>query len=118
MIGHGSEAVEAASIFQVWGETPVCGKNTMKNSLLLATADVCYQSEDRTSGNLFERNKLNNNNNNKNDVAFFRGDQLVEELRLAKERGFLFARKFQSGDQGSLELIEIIKKTIHNNNNS
>jgi hypothetical protein len=117
MIGHGREAMEAASVFQVWGGEQACGDGSMNNALLRPNATICYKSEDATKGNLFERQQRNSGDTaggveNKN--AYFRGDKLLEELRLAKERGYLFARKFKSGDQSSLELIEVIKKSIHN----
>jgi hypothetical protein len=121
IIGHGREAMEAASMFQVWGGEQTCGSGSMKNALLRPNATICYLSEDATKGNLFERQERNSENTNStsdvvenHNTSYFRGDKLLEELRLAKEKGFLFARKFKSGDQSSLELIEMIKKDIHN----
>ena len=113
IIGYGKEAVEAASMFQVWGGRPKCGDGSMKNALLIPNATICYQSEDVTSGNLFERQRKSVNDTSIEN-AYFRGDKLLEELRLAKKRGFLFARKFKSTDPDSLELIEMIKTSIHN----
>ena len=113
IIGYGKEAVEAASMFQVWGGRPKCGDGSMKNALLIPNATICYQSEDVTSGNLFERQRKSINDTSIEN-AFFRGDKLLEELRLAKKRGFLFARKFKSTDPDSLVLIEMIKSSIHN----
>ena len=66
-----------------------------------------------TPGNLLERQR-NSVNDTSVENSYFRGDKLLEELRLAKERGFLFARKFKSTDQNSLDLIELIKTSIHN----
>lgn len=121
IIGHGREAMEAASMFQVWGGEQACGSGSMKNALLRPNATICYLSEDATKGNFSERQQRNSVNTTStggvvenNKISYFRGDKLLEELRLAKERGFLFARKFKSGDQSSLELIEMIKKDIHN----
>jgi len=109
--------MEAASMFQVWGGESVCGAGSMKNAELRLNATICYKSVDLTRGNIFERQRHDPEDN---DVAnaFFRGDKLLEELHLAKERGFVFARKFKSGDPSSLELIDKIKKYIHNSNNS
>lgn len=104
IIGHGREAMEIGSMFQVWAGEPDCG-GSMKNAILRSNSSFCYKSIDDTKGNLFERQ----------GDSYFRGDTLLEELRLTKERGFLFARKFKSGDHSSLELVEMIKKTIHNN---
>mmetsp|Transcript_10741 Transcript_10741/g.12381 ORF Transcript_10741/g.12381 Transcript_10741/m.12381 type:complete len:586 (+) Transcript_10741:226-1983(+) len=117
IIGYGKEAMEAASMFQVWGGESLCGAGSMKNADLRLNATICYKSEDVTKGNIFERQRHDPEDN---DVAnaFFHGDKLLEELRLAKERGFVFARKFKSGDSSSLELIDMIKKYIHNSNHS
>ena len=95
------------------GGRPKCGDGSMKNALLIPNATICYQSEDVTSGNLFERQRKSVNDTSIEN-AYFRGDKLLEELRLAKKRGFLFARKFKSTDPDSLELIEMIKTSIHN----
>jgi hypothetical protein len=108
--------MEAASMFQVWGGvSSTCGAGSMQNAVLRLNATICYKSEDATKGNIVERQKIGLEDSDAAN-AFFRGDRLVEELRLAKERGFLFARKFKSGgDRNSLKLIEMIKKNIHNN---
>ena len=113
IVGHGREALERASMFQVWGGKPVCGDGSMKNALLIANATTCYKSEDVTSGNIFERQQNNTSSKSHGGDPYFRGDQLLEELRLAKERGFLFARKFVSTDPESLQLLETIKTNIH-----
>mmetsp|Transcript_28567 Transcript_28567/g.61517 ORF Transcript_28567/g.61517 Transcript_28567/m.61517 type:complete len:627 (+) Transcript_28567:133-2013(+) len=119
IIGHGAEAMEAASMFQVWGGEPKCGNGSMKNALLKPNATICYKSEDLTKQFVLERHSRPNDSRRIfiDDVehTFFRGDKLLEELRLAKQQGVLFARKFKSSDRESLELIEMIKRNIHNN---
>ncbi len=114
MVGHGKEAMDAASMFQVWGGEPNCGDGSMKNALLVPNSTICYKSEDVTSGNLFERQQKGIQDTSVEN-SYFRGDALLEELRMAKERGFLFARKFKSTDPRSLQLIQMIKTNIHNN---
>jgi hypothetical protein len=114
IIGHGREAMEAASMFQVWGGEQACGDGSMKNALLRSNETICYKSEDVTKGNLFERQQ-NNSEDMGVENSYFRGDKLLDELRLAKERGFLFARKFKSDDRNSQELIKMIMKSIHDN---
>eukprot|EP00533_Pseudo-nitzschia_delicatissima_P010322 CAMPEP_0116091644 /NCGR_PEP_ID=MMETSP0327-20121206/7615_1 /TAXON_ID=44447 /ORGANISM="Pseudo-nitzschia delicatissima, Strain B596" /LENGTH=594 /DNA_ID=CAMNT_0003583009 /DNA_START=72 /DNA_END=1856 /DNA_ORIENTATION=+ len=114
IIGHGREAMEAASMFQVWGGEAKCGDGSMKNALLIPNATICYKSEDLTKGNLSGRQQKDTEGTSVEN-SYFRGDTLLEELRLAKKRGFLFARKFKSTDQRSLELLEMIKTSVHNN---
>ena len=114
IIGHGREAMEAASMFQVWGGEAKCGYGSMKNALLIPNATICYKSEDLTKENLSGRQQKDTEDTSVEN-SYFRGDRLLEELRLAKERGFLFARKFKSTDKRSLELLEMIKTSVHNN---
>jgi len=113
IIGHGKEAMELPSMFQVWGGEPLCGDGSMKNAILNANATLCYRSDDVTKGSLSERQRGNFEDTSNVENSYFRGNKLLEELRLAKERGFLFARKFASGDQSSLELLERIREEIH-----
>eukprot|EP00536_Pseudo-nitzschia_multiseries_P002727 jgi/Psemu1/317962/estExt_fgenesh1_pm.C_370008 len=113
MIGYGREAMEAASMFQVWGGESECGEGSMKNALLKPNAAICYKSEDLTTGNIYERHQNESGRIDDTGHSFFRGDDLLQELRFAKERGFLFARKFKSGDRDSLKLIEMIKENVH-----
>jgi len=113
MIGYGSEAMDAASMFQVWGGESECGRGSMKNALLKPNATICYKSEDLTKGNIYERHQNDSGRTDDPSHSFFHGDNLLSELQLAKTRGFLFARKFKSGDRDSVKLIEMIKKNLH-----
>ena len=79
MIGYGREALETASMFQVWGGEPECGDGSMRNALLIPNATICYTSDDATKGNLFERQQKGVNDTSKEN-SYFRGDKLLEEL--------------------------------------
>eukprot|EP00535_Pseudo-nitzschia_heimii_P013127 CAMPEP_0197197966 /NCGR_PEP_ID=MMETSP1423-20130617/33134_1 /TAXON_ID=476441 /ORGANISM="Pseudo-nitzschia heimii, Strain UNC1101" /LENGTH=630 /DNA_ID=CAMNT_0042651795 /DNA_START=159 /DNA_END=2051 /DNA_ORIENTATION=- len=115
IIGYGDEAMGLACMFQVWGGEPVCGDGSLKNALLIPNATICYRSDDLTKGNLSDRQRNGTEGPGSVEYSYFRGDKLLEELSLAKKRGFLFARKFASRDERSLKLIEMIQQNIHQN---
>ena len=101
------EALEHSSILQLWGgRVP-----TMSNTILEASANVSYRLEDATVanwtiplviGDRFQKRSMN-----------LFGNHLPELLNVAKRHGFLFARKLQSNNQGSMELLQLIQRELH-----
>jgi hypothetical protein len=94
MIGYGEDALQQASMFQVWGGELECG-SSMNNAVLSRNESLCYRNEYVDE-----------------DSLYFRGNQTWEYLQDARDRGMLFAHKFRSDDKGSMELLEMIRTEI------
>jgi hypothetical protein len=99
MIGLQEEALEQASMWQVWGGAETC-QGSMKNALLSRNASLCYRLEDATLDP---------------PQMYIRGDATMDFLKDAKRRGFYFARKFHSNNPESMELLEDIRTDLHGN---
>jgi hypothetical protein len=92
-IGYQHRALEYTSMFQLWGGKEEC-MGSMSNAVLLRNASLCYRTEDP------EREDMTS--------MYFYGNDLWMNLQDAKERGFLFARKFASDSAESLQLMDDI----------
>jgi hypothetical protein len=99
MIGLQEEALEQASMWQVWGGAETC-ESSMKNAVLSRNASLCYRLEDATLDP---------------PQMYIRGDETMDFLKDAKRRGFYFARKFHSDNPESMELLEDIRTDLHGN---
>lgn len=93
ILGYRDTAMKNPSMFQVWGGAERC-KGSMSNVVLSVNDSLCYRNEHPGY-----------------DVYFW-GNETLEHLKSAKDRGFLFARKFQSNDRNSTELKEIVRNTL------
>lgn len=98
IIGFGEEALEQTSMFQVWGGQSVCG-GTMNNAVLSTNASLCFRSEDP--------------GRNVTDL-YFHGDEMWDYLVDAKRRGYLFARKFRTDNEDSMDLMSEIRSKLWN----
>jgi hypothetical protein len=107
IIGYGDMALDVASMFQLWGGSNKC-VSTMNNAILSLNSTLCYRTEDATAGSL-----ALTISRNEGDAIYIKGDQVFAQLKDAKRRGFLFARKFDSEDQGCLHLLEMIEHNLH-----
>jgi hypothetical protein len=99
LLGYGDEAREQSSIFQVWGGVDAHCRIQMKNALLSQNASLCYRSEDATT------------TSSETSLVFY-GNETLELLKLAKNRGILFARKFHSEDEASVSVLRAIQEEI------
>lgn len=99
MIGLQEEALQQASMWQVWGGAETC-QSSMRNALLSRNASLCFRLEDATLDP---------------PQMYIRGDVVMDFLKDAKQRGFYFARKFHSDHAGSMELLEDIWLELHGN---
>jgi hypothetical protein len=106
IIGYKDQALESASMFQVWGGDTTCG-TSMNNAVLSVNASICYKNEDATDIIHEAPSKK------VGDPVYLRGDEMVQALKNAKKRGFMFARKFKSEDPVSMELLGLIQKELH-----
>jgi Core-2/I-Branching enzyme len=95
ILGYREEALEQTSMFQAWGGDTVC-EGTMNNAVLSKNASLCYRSEDPAR-------------NTSTTGLYFQGDETWDYLVDAKRRGFLFARKFQTESEDSMELMRDIR---------
>lgn len=94
IIGDAEEALQHTSTFQLWGGKSEC-EGSMSNAVLSLNASLCYRSEDPASESLY-----------------IHGDSILQELRTARERGFLMARKFRSDNQDSDQIINFIEREL------
>ena len=97
LIGRQEEALEQAAIWQAWGGEAADCKSSMKNAVLTRNATVCFKVEDGTIGSRTTSLVYSHG-------QYFRGNQTWEYLKNARERGILFARKFDSERPLSMEL--------------
>jgi hypothetical protein len=99
LIGVGEQALENGCVWQVWGGQATC-QSSVNNAILTRNESLCFKVEDGTMV--------------RNDTALYiRGNQVKEYLKDAKQRGFLFARKFQSDNEESMALLDDIKRELH-----
>ena len=96
MIGHLDEAKSNTNMFQLWGGKMGRCVATMQNAVLDLNETRCFRDENPITENLY-----------------FWGNSTWDHLVRAKERGILFARKFDSGHDGSVELLEKIESELH-----
>ena len=96
--GFAEEALQQTSMFQLWGGTSEECKSSMNNAILDRNATLCFKSED--PGRIDPTS------------SYFRGDQLWDHIVDARQRGFLFARKFSSQLPESKSLADKIRKEL------
>jgi hypothetical protein len=97
MLDLQKQALEQASVFQVWRGHHNC-KWTTTNAVLSSEPSRCFHISDTTQ----EPRQLK-----------FKGDEMLDFLKAAKQRGILFARKFSSASPQSLTLIDHIRTNFH-----
>ena len=106
IIGYGKQAAEAASMFQVWGGDPSC-KSSMRNAVLSLAPESCYKVEDSSL------NAVQSISGKAYSPAHLHGNELVRDLKVAKNKGFMFARKFNSEEPNSMSLLRLIQQEFH-----
>jgi hypothetical protein len=109
IIGYKKQALEAASMFQVWGGDSSC-KSSMNNAVLSVNASLCFKTEDAS-----ENSKFSKESHTEGVPFYLYGNEMLAALKDAKNRGFMFARKFDSEDPSSAELLGIIQSELHQN---
>jgi hypothetical protein len=100
-IGLRNEALYFGSVIQFWSGLPKC-EYTMSNAVLKVDKEACYLLGDRNARRAW--------NVSKEEVQ---GMYLKDILVKAKGSGFLFARKFDSNNPGSVEMRTWIQETLH-----
>jgi hypothetical protein len=94
LIGLLEEAKNQASTWQTWGGYNHC-RGTMHNAVLSSNTSTCFRLEYPGS-----------------DLYIF-GNETLTHLEEAKRQGFLFARKFRSDNDDSVEFLKEIKTRLH-----
>lgn len=94
MVGYVEEALAKTSAFQLWGGKEEC-QGSMNNAVLSLNTSLCYRTEAVYS-----------------TETYFRGSHTLEQIRLAKKNGALFARKFRSEDIDSIRLMKYIQNEV------
>jgi hypothetical protein len=109
MIGYRDVALEQASMWQVWGGETTC-QSSMNNAILTVNASICYKNEDATE---IRQQTGQNHRSTKEEPVYIKGDKVLDALKDAKRRGFMFARKFKSDDASSMDLLRMIQQELH-----
>jgi hypothetical protein len=102
LIGVGEQALENGCMWQVWGGEARC-MSSVNNAILTRNETLCFKVEDGTMGR----------NDTGGGALYIRGNEMMDYLRDAKRRGFLFARKFQSDNEESMALLDDIRREFH-----
>jgi len=110
IIGYQQQALEAASMFQLWGGGSNC-EGTLGNAVLSLNASFCFLNEDASENSTV----LSKEAHIQGRPFYFPGNEMLDALKDAKKRGLMFARKFDSGDPRSVELLGIIQSELHQN---
>jgi len=97
-IGLAEEALATGSMLQFWSGLPGC-EYTMSNSLLKVDNTSCYLLGERNARFTWK-------------IGRVYGPELQHYLVEAKKMGFLFARKFDSTNTGSVKLRTWIRKYL------
>ena len=115
IIGHGEEALKRASMWQVWGGHVDCA-SSMNNAVIHTNETACFRLEDVTKGSMALNTTIQHVRDirKKTNAVYIRGNQVMDALKDAKKRGFLFARKFRSDDTPSMALQNRINNELHN----
>jgi hypothetical protein len=101
LIGMGEQALEYGCMWQVWGGEARC-QSSVNNAILTRNETVCFKVEDGTMVR-----------NNTGGALYIAGNEMMEYLKDAKRRGFLFARKFESDNEESMALLDDIRRELH-----
>jgi hypothetical protein len=107
IIGYGKQAMDALSMFQVWGGDSSC-KSSMNNAVLSLDPDTCYKVEDAVT-----LNAVQNASSYSGNPVYLHGHELVQALKVAKNSGIMFARKFNSEEPSSVNLLRLIQQEFH-----
>ena len=110
LIGHLQEAKARTNMYQLWGGERNRCVGSMNNAILDMNDTRCFRDESLSLDHVDGSTTTNNNNNNN---IYIWGNSTWASLIRAKERGTLFARKFDSNHAGSVELLEKIKNEMH-----
>ena len=118
------EALRQGSMFELWGGEKgegtgsECG-SSMKNAVLTSDKSVCYKIDDHQLIEAAEAGKgIEHEHHHHVAVAnssepapqhYFFGNETWSYLRLAKTMGYFFARKFDSSDAQSMELVQDVQ---------
>jgi hypothetical protein len=105
MIDRQGQALEQAAIWQCWGGLAADCKSSMKNAVLTQNASVCYKVEDGTWN--APDNVITHSHG-----YYFHGNETWVYLQNARERGILFARKFDPSNPLSVELQVDIEENL------
>jgi hypothetical protein len=108
-IGFADDAMMSTSMFQVWGGGKTCEWG-MSNAVLSADSSLFYIGFDP-----FHYDKVSKSPNmlsKSADVFCFSGNETTALMADAKERGAMFARKFQSNEPSSLALMELVRTKL------
>ena len=97
-------------MFQTWGGKPTC-KTAKNNAVLSGNANLCFLNADASENSTV----LSKDAYKEGRPFYFYGNEMLESLKDAKKRGFMFARKFDSENPSSRELLRIIQSEIHQN---
>ncbi len=101
LIGYQEQALQVpGSMFQLWGGETTC-QGSMKNAVLERNESICYRMEDPYFQTTSQQ-----------QPHYIQGDELWDELVLARQRGYLFARKFSSDSVASVQLMNEIKEYL------
>lgn len=106
MIGYGQQALEQASMFQLWGGMKGQDCHTsLSNAILTTNETTCYNMPDAT---------LSSTTSDGGAYHYVNGSDLKMLLTsAAHDSGLLFARKFQSNVPESVQLRQWIQKHLH-----
>ena len=106
LIGVGQEALDKpGAVWQVWGgSNSLTCESSVNNAILTTNSSTCFKVEDATRG----MDRMDGT------TFYIHGDRILPLLKDAKKRGFLFARKFESNNKESMDLLETIRNEIHN----
>ncbi|GAX18835.1 hypothetical protein FisN_26Hh137 [Fistulifera solaris] len=100
LIGYQEQALQVpGNMFQLWGGETTC-QGSMKNAVLERNESICYRMEDPYFQTTSQQ------------PHYIQGDELWDELVLARQRGYLFARKFSSDSVASVQLMNEIKEYL------
>lgn len=94
LIGLLQEAKNYTSAWQAWGGYDRC-RGSMHNAVLSSNTSTCFRLEYPGAD------------------LYILGNETLAHIEQAKRQGFLFARKFRSDDDASMEFLKGIKTRLH-----
>jgi len=117
MLGYRQQGLQLpVAMFQVWGGGRAC-KGSIRNAVLNTKDNVCFLLSDATIALWYNGTSILPPKAPKDFCMH--GENVWDALVQAKQKGgFLFARKFQSTNMDSMELLTRIQTHFHNDNNT
>jgi hypothetical protein len=115
-VNYQQEALRQSSTFELWGGEGNACVSSMKNAVLTRNASICYKIDDerlvQVATGSATSPKIADTTTSPTLQHYFYGNATWSYLKLAKSKGYFFARKFDSSQPQSMDLLNDIQSEL------